>query len=207
MTTETSKKRPNGRIDLLERARRGDRQALDDLLGAFREHLVKVAQIQLRQQIQAKADGSDLAQETLLEAHEHFAGFRGTSEAEFVAWLRSILAGLVANHVRRYLGTQRRNARLERPLGLQKPGESSEPELRLMANINTPSEQAIDREAKKRLEAALAQLPEHYRQVITLRHIEGRPFAEVAERMGRTVQGTEKLLVRALARLRRVMAE
>ena len=207
MTTEISKKQSAICLELLGLARRGDRQALDDLLGAFREHLVKVARAQLRRQIQGKADGSDLAQETLLEAHQHFAGFRGSSEAEFIAWLRTILAGLVANHVRRYLGTQRRNARLERSLGDEKPDASSELPLRLMANVNTPSEQAMDREAQRRLAAAMLQLPEHYRQVIALRHIEGRPFAEVAHRMGRTVQGTEKLLVRALARLRRVMAE
>lgn len=207
MSTEVSKSRPVGRRELLERARRGDRQALDDLLGDFREYLVKAAQNQLKQQIQGKADGSDLAQEALLEAHQHFAGFRGTSEAEFVAWLRTILAGVVASHVRRYLGTQRRNARLERPLGIEKADQSSDMPLWLVANVNTPSEQAMDRESQKRLAAALQLLPEHYRQVITLRHIEGQPFAEVAARMGRTVQGTEKLLVRALARLRRVMAE
>ncbi|HEX3999949.1 MAG TPA: sigma-70 family RNA polymerase sigma factor [Pirellulales bacterium] len=205
MSTEISKKRSAGRLELLQRARRGDRQALDDLLGAFREYLARVAQTQLRQQIQGKADGSDLAQETLLEAHQHFAGFRGNSEAEFVAWLRTILAGLVANHMRRYLGTQRRNARLERPLEVEKPGEASDTLVRLIANGSTPSEQAMGHEAQRRLDAALQQLPEHYRQVIVLRRIEGRPFAEVAARMGRTVQGAEKLLARALARLQRVM--
>ena len=34
---------------------------------------------------------------------------------------------------------------------------------------------------------ALEQLPEDYRQVIMLRHLEGLPFAEVATRMGKTV--------------------
>ncbi len=181
--------------------------ALDELLGAFRRYLVGLARNQVNPRIQGKLDASDLAQETLLEAHQHFAGFRGGSEAEFIGWLRSILAGVIANHTRRYLGTQRRNARLERPLSIAGPGQASESPLPLAADTNTPSQQAVDRESQKELVWAIQQLPEHYQQVIKLRQIEGRPFAEVAERMGRTVQSAEKLWFRALARLRRVMGE
>jgi RNA polymerase sigma-70 factor, ECF subfamily len=207
MVTKMQRRADGDRLDLLRRARTGDNQALDELLGAFRQYLVALARTQLTQRIQGKADASDLAQETLLEAHQHFGAFRGTSEAEFVSWLRTILSGLVANQVRRYLGTQRRNARLERPLATESPDRSSEVSHGLAANVDTPSQEAVDRESQKRLAAAMKQLPEHYRQVILLRHIEGRPFAEVAERMCRSVQGTEKLLMRALARLRRVMQE
>ncbi len=199
--------RPTSRLELLQRARSGDREALDELLGEFRQYLVTIARTQLSQRIQGKTDGSDLAQEALLEAHQHFAFFRGTSEAEFVSWLRTILSALIANQMRRYLGTKRRNARLERPLTVDEPDRSSEVPCALAANINSPSEQAAGRESRTRLDSAMKLLPEHYRQVIQLRHIEGRPFADVAERMGRSVQGTEKLLMRALVRLRRVMQE
>ncbi|HXD88401.1 MAG TPA: sigma factor-like helix-turn-helix DNA-binding protein, partial [Urbifossiella sp.] len=45
-------------------------------------------------------------------------------------------------------------------------------------------------------------LPGEYREVIVLRHLETLPFAEVAKRMGRTVDSVEKLWLRALAKLR-----
>jgi RNA polymerase sigma-70 factor, ECF subfamily len=52
---------------------------------------------------------------------------------------------------------------------------------------------------------ALEQLPEAYREVIVLRHLEGLTFAEVSQRMGRSLDSVEKLWVRGLAQLRRVM--
>ena len=52
---------------------------------------------------------------------------------------------------------------------------------------------------------ALSQLPEDYREVLILRHLESLSFPEVAKRMGRTLSSVDKLWVRALARLRRVL--
>mgnify|MGYP006176643477 CR=1 FL=1 len=39
--------------------------------------------------------------------------FRGATEPEFTAWLRRILAGILANTVRHYFGTQARDPRLD----------------------------------------------------------------------------------------------
>jgi len=52
---------------------------------------------------------------------------------------------------------------------------------------------------------ALGQLPKDYREVLILRHLEGLSFPEVAKRMDRTLSSVDKLWVRALARLRRVL--
>jgi RNA polymerase sigma-70 factor (ECF subfamily) len=52
---------------------------------------------------------------------------------------------------------------------------------------------------------ALAQLPPDYQEVLVLRHLEGLGFPEVAERMGRTLTAVNKLWVRALGRLRRLL--
>ena len=46
-----------------------------------------------------------------------------------------------------------------------------------------------------------------YREVVILRHLEELTFPQVAERMGRTVDSVQKLWVRALANLRRMMEE
>jgi RNA polymerase sigma-70 factor (ECF subfamily) len=52
---------------------------------------------------------------------------------------------------------------------------------------------------------ALAQLPEHYREVIILHHLEGLSLALVAGRLERTEDSVEKLWTRALLRLRRAL--
>ncbi len=142
-----------------------------------------------------------------MEAHRHFKQFRGTTEAEFAAWLRSILAGLIANHVRRFLGTKQRNARLEQALAVELNNTSCLLDQQLAAAVSSPSEQAVKREAAVELANALESLPDHYRQVIVLRHLEDLPFAQVAERMGRSIDSVEKLWIRALARLRQSLGE
>ena len=55
------------------------------------------------------------------------------------------------------------------------------------------------------LAEALARLPEDYREVIVLRHLEGLGFAEVGLRMERSEDSVKNLWVRALARLRRTL--
>ena len=52
---------------------------------------------------------------------------------------------------------------------------------------------------------ALAQLPEDYREVLILRHLEGLTFPGVSQRMGRTLDSVKKLWTRALDCLRRSM--
>jgi RNA polymerase sigma-70 factor (ECF subfamily) len=191
--------------ELLKRATEGDEAALGSLLDLYRRRLSSIARRQATRRLQAKADASDLVQDTLLEAHRHIADFRGTTAAEFSAWLRRILDGVVANHARRYLGTKCRDARLEQGLPREFCAASGNGQGAVAADITSPSQQATNREAALRLSRALDSLPAHYREVIVLRHIEGRSCAEAAARMGRSVESIEKLWVRALARLRNIL--
>jgi RNA polymerase sigma-70 factor (ECF subfamily) len=101
---------------LLPLARAGDDAALGRLLEMHRNYLALLARVQIGRPLRGKVDVDDAVQTTFLEAHRHFAGFRGGSGREFAAWLRGILAGVVANLVRHCLGTRRRDPRLERDL-------------------------------------------------------------------------------------------
>src|SRR3954452_24358404 len=100
--------------ELLDRVRAGDDSALGGLLERYRMYLTLLARLQIGRRLQGKVDEADMVQETFLEAHRQFARFRGDSEAEMTAWLRTILAGTVLHLVRRFFGTQRRDVRLER---------------------------------------------------------------------------------------------
>lgn len=155
--------------------------------------------------MQGKVDAADLVQDTFLEAHRHFAEFRGTVEAELVCWLRQILAGLIANVVRRYFGAQRRNVRLEQSLADELDRSSRVLGRSLAAEQSSPSQRAARREQAVLLADALAKLPEDYREVIILHHLEGLPFAEVAQRMDRSVDSVKHLWARALAQLKRTL--
>jgi RNA polymerase sigma-70 factor, ECF subfamily len=187
---------------LLRLARAGDGTARGQLLELYRNYLALLARYQIGRRLRGKADASDLIQETFLEAYRDFAQFRGNTEAELVAWLRRILASNLANLVGRYCGTQRRDVRLERDLAAELDQSSRALDRGLAAPQNSPSHQAACREQAVLLADALERLPEDYRQVLVLRHLEELTFPEVAERMGRSVHSVKHLWARALARLR-----
>jgi RNA polymerase sigma-70 factor (ECF subfamily) len=188
---------------LLLLARGGDCAALGRLLEVYRGYLSLLARLQIGRRLQGKVDAADLVQDTFLEAHRQFGRFRGSVEAELVCWLRQILVGLLANLVRRYCGTQRRDVTLERDLADELNRSSGVLDRGLAAPQSTPSKRAARREQAVLLADALERLPADYREVIILRHLEGLGFAEVADRMGRSVDSVKNLWARALAQLRR----
>jgi RNA polymerase sigma-70 factor (ECF subfamily) len=193
--------------ELLRLARTGDGQALGQLLELYRTYLTLAARVQISRRLQGKLDAADLVQETFLKAHRHFAQFRGDTEAELVGWLRQILASNVANLLRHYYGTQCRDVRLERELADELEQSSQTWARDLVAPQSSPSQRAARREEAVQLADAVAQLPGDYGEVIILRHLQGLPFAEVAEQMGRSVDSVEKLWIRALAQLRRLLGD
>jgi RNA polymerase sigma-70 factor (ECF subfamily) len=192
---------------LLQEARAGDAATLGRLLELYRRYLALLARVQIGQRLQGKVDASDIVQETFLEAHRNFPRFRGASEAEFVSWLRQILAANLADLLRRYLGAKGRDVRLEREIELAVGRSSVLLDRGLVAPHSSPSQQAMRREQAVLLADALEQLPDDYRDVLVLRHLEGLTFPQVAERMGRSLDSVEKLWMRGLARLRQLIGD
>ena len=190
---------------LLLLARAGHGPARGQLLELYRNYLTLLARLQIGRRLQGKVDSADLVQESFLEASEHFDQFRGTSEAELAAWLRQILVSRLAKLVRHYCTAQRRDVRLERQLADEV--EQSSRCLGLVAPGSTPSQRAVRREQSVLLADALGRLPEDYREVLVMHHLQGVPLAEVARQMGRSLDSIKKLWLRGLARLRRVLEE
>jgi RNA polymerase sigma-70 factor (ECF subfamily) len=191
--------------DLLRAARAGDGPALGQLLELYRNYLGLLARLQIGRRLQGKVDDSDLVQETFLKAHRDFADFRGGSERELAAWLRQVLAANLATLVRRFLGTQRRDVRLEEDLAGELEASSQALDRGLPAPGSSPSQRALRREQAVLLADALGRLAGDYREVIILRYLEGLPLADVATRMGRSVDSVKKLWTRALVQLRRTL--
>jgi RNA polymerase sigma-70 factor (ECF subfamily) len=187
---------------LIALARSGQSVALGQLLECYRNYLTILARLQVGRKLQGKVDALDLVQEAFLEAHRDFGHFRGSSERELVAWLRRILTTNLANAIRHYHGTKRRDIQLERELSVELARSSGVLDCGLIARQSSPSQQAARRERAVILADALQTLPEDYRETIVLRHLEGLSFPEVAARMGRTEDSVKKLWARALVRLR-----
>jgi RNA polymerase sigma-70 factor (ECF subfamily) len=188
--------------DLLALAREGNADPRERLFQSCRSYLGLVARAQLESWLRAKVDASDLVQQSLLEAHRDFDRFEGRTEAEWLAWLRHILSNNVADQVRHYRGTQKRQARREVPL--RHPADdsqtfgASEP----IARDPTPSQQLICRDRDLQLTEALERLSSDHREVIVLRNLQRLPFDTVAERMYRSRPAVQMLWARAIKKLR-----
>ncbi|MCA9067962.1 MAG: sigma-70 family RNA polymerase sigma factor [Planctomycetaceae bacterium] len=192
---------------LLEQARAGNTAELGQLLEPYRHYLKLLARVQIGKRVQGKADESDLVQDTFLDAHRNITNFRGDTEAQLLEWLRTILAAKLADLLRRYLGTRQRNVAVEREIGDGFNQSTAMLGAGLVSPESSPSQRASRHEEALRLADALAELPANYREAIVLRNIEGLPFAEVANRMGKTVNSVEKLWLRGLAALRKQLEE
>jgi RNA polymerase sigma-70 factor (ECF subfamily) len=75
----------------------------------------------------------------------------------------------------------------------------------LPAALPSPEVEAVDRDLLRRLQAALAQLPEAQRRVLALKRVDGLSHAEIARRTGMSPAAIEKTLARGLRRLRELL--
>jgi RNA polymerase sigma-70 factor (ECF subfamily) len=163
------------------------------------------ARRQLDPRLRGKLDAADVVQETLLQAYEKRAQFRGRTEAERAAWLRTILDNTLAMTARQFQAGARDVGR-ERPLqaGL---GESAARRQTRPAAPSAPDEHALRNEQLLRLADALGKLLPDQRRAIELHHLQGQSVAEVADRMHRSKDAVVGLLYRGLKKLRLLLAE
>jgi RNA polymerase sigma-70 factor (ECF subfamily) len=194
-------------LRLFRTARAGDGDALGRLLECYRSYLALLARLQISRRLQSKIEAADVVQDVMLEAHRTFALFRGASEAQFVAWLRRMVADRLANLVRHYHGTRRRDIRLEREMAAAVEGSSRLLVNALAASQSSPSERAARCEQAVLLAEALDQLPGNQREVLVLHHLEGYTFPEIARLMERTIDSVKGLWTRGLAGLRRILGD
>jgi len=190
--------------DLLARARAGDEAARERLFIVCRNYVSIAARAEMASWLKAKVDASDLAQQTLLEAHRGMANFRGTTEGERLAWLKRILAHNAADFVRRYHGVEKRCA--SREVSLAPPDDSRRDAPQLSDGGPSPSQLIMQKELQLQVADAVARLPDDYQEVVILRNLQQLSFDEVAERMGRSRPAVQMLWMRALQKLQETLA-
>ena len=171
---------------------------------SYRSYLLLLARLQFAHELRGKLDPSDLVQQTLVKAHQKVAQFRGSSEAERMAWLCAILANTFADALRKF---SPKTGGLERSLHVSLETSSRKLEETLASDQTSPSQRVIRHEQLIRLADAIAQLPDDQRQAIELRHLQGLATAEIAQRMKRSSAAIGGLLQRGLRSLRVTLDE
>ena len=171
---------------LIDRARAGDPEALNELFARYLKPLQRWASGRLPGWARDLADTDDLVQETLLKTFRRIEEF----EPRRVGALQAYLRQAVMNRIRDEL---RRKGRRPESTGIE--GLEAD-------RAQSPLEEAIGQEVVERYERALQRLRPEEREAIILRVELGYDYEELAEALGKpTADAARKAAQRALVRL------
>jgi RNA polymerase sigma-70 factor, ECF subfamily len=183
--------------ELLDRARSGSPEALNQLYERCAGRLLAFIRLRLGRDLRARLESRDILQATLLKSLEHVDELRADETRSVMAWLARI-----AEHEIRdcadFHHRQRRDAAREMTL------EDSAP---LPALTRSALSRVILGEQAERLEEALESLSPAHREVILLRKFEELSFAEIGRRLGKSEDACRMLLARAMTALTVTMSE
>jgi RNA polymerase sigma-70 factor (ECF subfamily) len=172
--------------DLLDRARAGDAEALDELFARHVPSLKRWASGRLPRWARDIADTTDLLQDTLVETLKHLGRFEHRGDGALQAYLRQAVMNRIRNELRRLA---RRGAPAALDSGLEDDGTS-------------PLEAAIGQQTLERYEAGLQRLKPEEREAIVSRVEFGLGYEEIAEVLGKPSANAARMtVVRALVRL------
>jgi RNA polymerase sigma-70 factor (ECF subfamily) len=178
-------------LDLLNRARAGDRRAVDRLISRFLPSLEGWASGRMPRWARDLADTSDIVQETLVRTFQRIETFHHRGEGALQAYLRQAVMNRIRDEIRK--------------AGVRKvaPGLPDD----LQASGLSPLEAAIGQQAVEHYETALGRLRQEEREVVIARIELGCTYAEIARATGRASSDAARMAVgRALARLSEEMA-
>ena len=177
---------PDSTITLLERARAGDRAAIDALFARCVPPLRRWARGRLPQWARDMADTHDVVQDAVIQTFKRMDTFDARGEGALQAYLRQAVMNRIRDHIRR---VGRRPATTE--LDTQHVDDSP-----------SPLEQAVGQQAVERYEAALARLTDTDRELIVATVELGYNYEQLAEATGRrSADAARKAARRALVKL------
>jgi len=146
------------------------------------------------------ADADEAVQDAFVKAYTHMATFR--EELPFEVWFTRIL---INGCLDRLKARRRRERWIARPT-IDSDGVERDPAEHLPSRGPSPEDQVLRDERRRRLQAALTELPERQRLVFVLSHFEGRTSREVSAITGLNESTVRVHLFRAIRRLRSLLA-
>jgi len=193
---------------LLERARAGDRGALNELFARHRERLRRMVELRLDHRLQGRIDASDVIQEACADAVARLDDYLREPAYPLFLWLRLIVGERLLKLHRHHLGTQLRDAGLEVSIyrGALPAASSAALAAQLLGKHTSPTQAAVRAERMIRLQEALNALEPIDREIVSLRNLEELTLAETALALEIEEAAAAKRYVRALKRLKAVLA-
>ena len=181
--------------DLQQSVTAGDEDAVDRMVARFLPRLHAYVRVHMGPGLRRREASVDVVQSVCREVLEERERFEFRGEGAFLSWLLTAAMNKLRERAR-FFGREKRDSRREAelPSGAVYDGLS-------------PSREVMGQEEIERLESALEQLPDDYREVVVLARIVGMPHRDIAEHLGRTVSSVRNVLGRAITRLGMVMKQ
>jgi RNA polymerase sigma-70 factor (ECF subfamily) len=166
-------KRPQNTADtddrsLIERSRRGDIAAFDQLVRRYERSVFNTAY----RLTGSYDDASDISQEAFVRAWNNLKSFRGDSA--FSTWIYRIVTNVFLDD------RKRKRARPSRSLEEEMDLDESSVARQFEDPAPGPEELAEGDERRRLLEQAIASLPEAQRVMVVLYHTQGLAYDEIA---------------------------
>ncbi len=148
----------------------GDARAFQELVGRYRARLLNF----VNRMIGDRERAEDLVQEAFMRAYRHLHRFDPTKK--FSTWIYTIASNLAKNELR-----NRSRSPLVYYQALRPLGEDDQRPLEFEDSSSRPDDMFNNRYLREMVDATVATLSPHHREVFVLRELEGRSYEEIAE--------------------------
>jgi len=193
--------------ELLAGAKKGESDAVNNLMERHRNALRRMVQMRLDQKIQRRVDVSDVVQDVLIEANRRLATYLENPVMSFRLWLRQIAKDRIIDAHRRHRVSAKRSVDREQQLAAQVGNDRST--IDLAAQIYdpelTPAAAAAQQEMARRVEGAIRLLNDQDCEIILMRHYEQLSNQEIAAALELSEPAASMRYLRAVRRLRELL--
>ena len=178
---------------LIRQIQAGDQEAFAQLVQTYQKPVYNLC---LRM-VSNPSDAEDLAQEAFLKAWRGLSFYK--FESSFSTWLYRLTSNVCIDFLRQQ---KRKNT-----VSLTVMEEEENRELEIYDPAPVPEEKAIDSENRRAVAAAMAQLEEEYRLVLSLRVVEELSYEQIADVLDLKVGTVKSRLARARDKLRKLLLQ
>jgi RNA polymerase sigma-70 factor (ECF subfamily) len=195
--------------ELINGAKAGDAEAAGELLNRHREALRRMIELRLDRRIQQRVDASDIVQEVMIEANRRLRGYLDDPAMPFHLWLRQMARDRLIDAHRRHRGSVKRS--VDREQAMVAPAALDRSTIELAAQLCdpelTPAAAATMQELQRRFQAALETMEANDREIVLMRHFEQLSNQDVAQCLHLTEPAASMRYLRAMRKLRKLLAE